>query len=388
MANFNCLHASLTFKIFENSDSLPSDWDEVAAGNIFLSRDYLNVLDVSSPENMQCWFIGIFNDDVLIGVAVSQFLDFTKISSFGERDNCFKNTIRTFFFKRFSSRVLLLGNNMLTGQNAFRFKQKPGQEHLKIICLAIDEICKRLAKRNSRPHLIIWKDFAGSVLDSFKQTAFDPYYQFSTQPNMVFDIRTEWHSEPEYVSSFVKKYRDQYKRARRKCDGITKRKLNLADIVELEDQINLLYMNVARNAPFNTFYLRKNHFVSLKKSLKSKFRMYGYFEGDKLVGFNTIIVNHEDIDTYFLGYDEDCQKEKMLYLNMLYDMIAYSVLKKYKRIIFARTALEIKSSVGATPLQMFGFIRHQNKFLNYFMSKLFKYFEPELKWQQRHPFRD
>jgi hypothetical protein len=42
----------------------------------------------------------------------------------------------------------------------------------------------------------------------------------------------------------------------------------------------------------------------------------------------------------------------MLYLNML------SINKGFKEIIFARTALEIKSSVGAKPIQMYGYIGH------------------------------
>jgi hypothetical protein len=44
----------------------------------------------------------------------------------------------------------------------------------------------------------------------------------------------------------------------------------------------------------------------------------------------------------------------MLYLNMLYDMIAYSINKGFKEIIFARTALEIKSSVGANQFKCMG----------------------------------
>ena len=47
----------------------------------------------------------------------------------------------------------------------------------------------------------------------------------------------------------------------------------------------------------------------------------------------------------------------MLYLNMLYDMVAYSIKKQFKTIVFARTALEIKSSVGAKPVAMKGFIK-------------------------------
>jgi hypothetical protein len=88
-----------------------------------------------------------------------------------------------------------------------------------------------------------------------------------------------------------------------------------------------------------------------------------------------------------LGYDEHCQKEKMLYLNMLYDMIGYSINKKYKRIIFARTALEIKSSVGAKAMDMYGLIKHNNPFLNLFVSKVFSYFEPRIEWQERNPFK-
>ena len=38
------------------------------------------------------------------------------------------------------------------------------------------------------------------------------------------------------------------------------------------------------------------------------------------------------MDTYFLGYDESIQREKMLYLNMLYDMIAYSINKNFNEI--------------------------------------------------------
>ena len=93
------------------------------------------------------------------------------------------------------------------------------------------------------------------------------------------------------------------------------------------------------------------------------------------------------MDTYFLGYDDNVQREKMLYLNMLYDMIGYSINKKYNRIIFARTALEIKSSVGAKAVDMFGLMKHNNPILNLLVAKTFKYFEPKLEWQERNPFK-
>ena len=77
------------------------------------------------------------------------------------------------------------------------------------------------------------------------------------------------------------------------------------------------------------------------------------------------------MDTYFLGYDDSIQKEKMLYLNMLYDMIGYAVEKQFKSIVFGRTALEKKSSVGAKPIKMYGLMEHRNGFINANLPKIF-----------------
>ena len=93
------------------------------------------------------------------------------------------------------------------------------------------------------------------------------------------------------------------------------------------------------------------------------------------------------MDTYFLGYDESIQRDKMLYLNMLYDMIAYSINQGFKEIVFARTALEIKSSVGAKPVKMYGLITHSNALINKNIGKLFDYLEPKTDWNERNPFK-
>jgi len=68
-------------------------------------------------------------------------------------------------------------------------------------------------------------------------------------------------------------------------------------------------------------------------------------------------------------------------------MTAFGIEYQFKKIIFGRTALEIKSSIGAEPIMMSGFIFHTNSFINKFMPKIFPKLEPTLAWQQRHPFK-
>lgn len=383
------MNAALSFKIYSSTDQLPTDWDLLAQHNIFLTSAYLKVLEISAPKNMRCHFIGLFEQQRLVGIALSQFLDLSEVESFGDRDSCLKTKIRQLVFKNFSATVLFIGNNMLTGQNAFAFSESiSASDGIAALHEAADQIKKQLQKTGLRTHLTVWKDFNEALLPEFKIAAFADYYQFSAQPNMVFDIRKQWFSFDHYIDALLKKYRDQYKRARKKAEGLAKRKLTLEEIIHYNPTIYKLYMTVAQNAPFNTFYLSENHFVEFKRALKDNFLFYGYFDAEKLVGFNTLIRNGNDIDTYFLGYDAHCQRDKMLYLNMLYDMTAYSINKGFSRVIFARTALEIKSSVGAVPVPVYGFIKHSNRLANYFMPKLFKYFEPEMAWQQRHPFKE
>lgn len=366
---------------------MPLEWNSLATDNIFLRREYLEVLENSSPINMICHFIGFFDDEQLVGIVLTQFLFAEKLESFGERDQCLKTSVRNFAFKNFASHVLFVGNNMLTGQNAFSYNKNIDQaKAFKTLHKAINYLKKDLKASGKKVHITSIKDFTATEIEPLK-AEFKNNFVFCTQPNMVFEINTSWKTEQDYIDALSKKYRDQYKRARKKAEGLEKRKMALPDILKYEDVIYDLYFHVAKNAPFNTFFLARNHFSTFKEMLKDDFLFYGYFLDGNLIGFNTLIKNGTVMDTYFLGYDESIQREKMLYLNMLYDMIAHSINQGFQEIVFARTALEIKSSVGAKPIKMYGIITHSNALINHNIDKLFNYLEPKTNWQERNPFK-
>jgi hypothetical protein len=379
---------ALSYQIFTDSDSLPETWDGVASYNLFLTKSYFRVLQESAPANMSCFFIGLFDEDKLVGCAIAQFLDMASVDSFGSRDHCLKENLRLFFFRRFASRVLILGNNMLSGENTFVFKSDIDQsDAFTALEGAMDSLRKDLAKQGRAPHLVVWKDFKPELASMIPDSVRQKFFRFTAQPNMVFEIPADWISENNYVNTLNKKYRDQYKRARKKQHGVFMRQLSAKEISENLITIHALYRTVADNAPFNTFYLKPNHWLSLKDNLGEDFLLYGYFEGNKLVGFDTLIKNGSVMETYFLGYDASVQKQRMLYLNMLYNMLGYAVKNRFRKVIFGRTALEIKSSVGATPIELTSFMQHQNPIVHKFLPMLYGYFEPAVEWKQRHPFK-
>ena len=378
-----------TYKIYSTISQLPNYWDEVSLENAFLQTSYLKVLEQSAPSNMQCFYIGVFENFELIGVALAQYLNLNKLESFGERDKCLKTYVRNFVFRNFGSHALFLGNNMITGQNGYIFNKEIDSKTIgEILSKCADEITLYFKKQNIKIHIVSFKDFYQDCAVELKKSSFAKMYEFNTQPNMIFELQPQWKLNEDYVASFSKKYRDQYKRAHKKFEGVETRELSLDDIVLHENRIYELYHHVAKNAPFNTFFLSKNHFASFKKQCGNGFILVGYFLNHELVGFHTLLLNGTTLETYFLGYDEQVQKEKMLYLNMLYNMTKFGIENQFKKIIFGRTALEIKSSIGAAPILMTGFIYHTNKWVDKLMPKIFPRLEPTFVWQQRHPFKE
>lgn len=337
---------------------------------------------------MQCFYIGIFEKTELIGVALAQYLNLNKLESFGERDRCLKTYVRNFVFKNFASHVLFLGNNMITGQNGYEFTKAIDFKDIGDLLLECANALTNYFKDHKiKIHIVSFKDFYQHCADELKKHQFSNIYEFNTQPNMIFELHKNWQTNEDYIAAFSKKYRDQYKRSHKKAAGISTQELSLEEIIRQEERINELYHHVAKNAPFNTFFLAKNHFSTFKKQCGERFKLVGYYLDEQLVGFHTLLLNGTVLETYFLGYDDQIQKEKMLYLNMLYNMTKFGIENRFEKIIFGRTALEIKSSIGAEPILMSGFIYHTNKWVNKFMPKIFPQLEPTLVWQQRHPFK-
>lgn len=380
---------TISYQIYTSVQEIPSKWDVIASSNIFLHTRYLKILSQAAPVNMECFFVGLFVQNELEGIALMQLIDLSQMPSVGNGKIKIQDKFRDFVMKVMASKVLFVGNNMLSGQNAFVTTRNIALEHtLNILHEASNALAQKQQKLGNIIHLISFKDFEVSQKNILEQHISQACFCFEIQPNMIFYVNQKWNSFDDYISDLTKKYRDQYKRARKKALPISKRKLNLNDLNIFQDRMHDLYEFVAKQASFNTFFLPANHWIVFKELLQDDFLVYGYFKDDLLIGFNTLIRNGNDMETYFLGYDIDYQKEYMLYLNMLYDMIAFSVNQGFSSVNFGRTALEIKSSVGAIDVPLYGFIMHKYKWVNPYMKYFFKWLEPKITWEKRSPFRE
>ncbi len=365
---------------------LPHNWNEiVGSNNRLLSTQYFRALEQSLPNNMNLEYIAYYDDNQsLIGGALIQKLNFIKHNTFN-RDKGKNCGIKNITIRNIANPIAILGNNMLSGQNGFYFDltQIDKKKSLQLLLASTNALSQHLKKNR----LTVLKDYSSSIMDLFDPKDLKNYTAFEVQPTMIFKVKNQWQSFEQYYESMNKKYRARLRTARKKFGDFQKKTLEMKDLSELQDQMYLLYKNVADKATFNTFFLAPHHFYELKKYLAEHFHVIGYFDKQgELVGFFSIIENYSELDTYFLGYDETQQKPRQLYLNMLLDMVQMGIDEQVEKINFGRTALEIKSTVGAKPQKLYGFLKHSFNPINTLMPAIFNQINPEKNFVERNPF--
>ena len=383
----------IDYIIYSKASELPESWNALSNNDLFLKTPFLKALEQSSPKNITPNYVGIFKNEELVGLAIIQRVEMYLEDIFrNTNDKYLIQKTKHLISKIVTGNALIIGNIMHTGQHGLYFKTESISyiDYLNQVSLAIKTITSQLKqKHNKKVRLIAFKDYFETDTIHKNQTFFKAHklYKVQVQPNMIFTVPESWESVEDYITAFTKKYRDRYKSARKKGKQLFKRELSLEDLTVLESEIFQLYKNVSDNARVNSFILNKNHFKILKKELKENFIVIGYFIDQELVGFFTLILNNKILETYFLGYNQKYQYKHQMYLNMLFDMAQYGIENSYKSIVYARTAMEIKSSVGAKPKTMKIYMKHTNFLANSMLKLIVKYLNPVTKWLDRHPFK-
>ena len=372
---------------------MPQVWNSLVEHDIFLQTTYLQALEDASPNNIKWFYVLVFKDNKAVGVAVVQRVQLYLKDIFRKtKVSCVKSFFRDLVSKTLKGNILAVGNITHTGQHGLFFLKEhiTQTQFLEIIFTALNDIKKQIfLNQKKKIRAIMMKDyFKNDSIHSSKKLFDDMrFHKVVVQPNMILCVKQEWLTIDDYVYCLNKKYRDQYKRARKKRLSIVVKELTLDDIKHHTPLLYKLYKNVTNNAKFNTFYLPKNHFFTLKTHLKDNFKVYAYFYKNQIIGFYTLILNNNTLETYFLGYDKAYQQNNQLYLNMLYDMISFGINNKFKTIVYARTAMEIKSAVGAKAITMLIYLKHTNGLLNALLKPIFKLMNPKQNWTERHPFK-
>lgn len=386
------------YSFFRSVEAAGADWDAAAPPNdLFLQRSYLAILERNPPLGMRFGYLVFYKGDTPVGVALCQIKYFKGDDNINDletqtKDPCFFGALANWFKRRVASMaaadILICGNMLLTGEHGYWFddqKIKP-IEAIEILEKALTEVIDIMDREQVKMPVILIKDIAPANMEQGKTLVQKGFVEFDIQPNMILHL--PYKGFDEYLASMSTKYRTRAKRAFKKAEGLEKKELTLLEIQRELPRIYALYVEVAKNAGFNMVDLNQNYLLALKHDLGEHFRMFAYYQDGHLLAFYTTIKNHDELEAHFLGYDKEHNHDKQLYLNILYDIIRIGLESGCHQIVFARTALEIKSSVGAEAHDLWCYLRHQNSIANKFAGTVLDYLKPVEEWQPRHPFKE
>lgn len=365
-------------------------WDALAADEILMSSQYLQVLELHQMEGIQPYYGIIHRGEDPIGIIYWQLKDFDLSESLDIHSHSDSALSRIWVkVKQFASRLikdnlLVVGNVSLTGDFGFRFCPSVSQKDQKMLVdKASLEFIELKKASGTKIKTIMVKDFRSEEgSNRFERVDYTPYV---ADPTMLLDIR--WDSFDDYLAEHKSKARVRVKRAKKLGAELKMKQLTIDEIIENQVKIFELYKKIASYSSFNLFTLNENYFVDLKLALKEHFQVYAVYYEDNFVAFFSTIVNKDVMHGHFLGYDQAFNAKTQLYLNILYWLVELAIDQKVGELELSRTALEIKSSIGAEPLELAVMVKAKNSLFNSLMKRVVPIFLPENKWQARSPFK-
>ena len=380
--------SSLTKKdavaLFGTIQDISDEWDAFAPeGDLFLNSRYFHFLESNPPTGFQFGYLLFYREGYPTGIAYCQWVNF---SGAKHLDLSPLPQWRQWILKRISISILVCGNMMLTGHSGYAFSQEiPREEQAQLLGKALDLLMMDRNVPQRKASIWVIKDVPQSNSDCFD--ALPSCTGFHIQPGMAIHFDPDWKSFDDYLGALTSKYRVRAKRAARKMKGIDTLPLNAARHNIFRKDIHQLYREVAYHSGFNIVELPEAYFAQMSEHFEDDFSAKAFVADGEIIGFYTLVRSApNNLDAHYLGFNGQENRKRQLYLNMLFDMIKTGIGMKVRRINFSRTALEIKSSVGARPEQFKLYTKHRCMLINALFPFSFQKFVPPHVWEERHPF--
>ncbi len=368
-------------------------WDSIAKNNIYLSSKFLNFVVENPPSDISSRFVSVYKNNQLVGILYFQIKDLNLGKAMRidrEKSGLFEfmKKVRHSLYGLINHKVLICGNTLVTGDNAFRFIEKLTEnESNALVNNCIDFVIEDEKRRGHNIRSILVKDFYKNNIKSKIQFHHDLYTPLEVQPNMIFELNPNWTSFEDYLAAMKAKSRTRLKRALKKSENLSFRTLSTDEIEEYNDEIYSLYKSTSDNASFNLFLLDRNYFLNFAKKFPNRFQLHAVFKADKLIAFYTTIEEEDVLDAHFLGYNRNENQQHQLYLNILLKLVQKTIYLGKAQLCLSRTAMEIKSSIGAQGHDMNVYLKSRNKLINASLKKILETVAPKEKWVPRSPFK-
>lgn len=365
------------------------DWNTVNKNqNIYLTLEYLLAIETALKNEMKFRYILFYNhNNIPVGIAIVQLVKFIDKGSPYYAHLCkLTGQLKNKIVQSLNIKVMVCGNVFSCGENGFLFSNEiPYNLAYENLHKALQRL-RKAEKTNDQTSIVLLKEFWPATFEKIDLFKEHNYRDFMIDVNMVLPIHKNWNTIDDYLSNMVAKFRTRVNSMLKKSAPLVVKNMELNDIVEHSSKIVELYTNVLNKSDIIMGSLNEQAFIQLKQHLGNQFVLNGYFLNNKLIAFSSVFWTKNILDANYVGIDYEYNIEYATYQRMLYDFVVLAINKKATEIRYGRTAEEIKSCLGAQPVNMKLFIKHKNSVSNKLLKPLIKSITPT-SFEIRKPFK-
>lgn len=393
--NEEIIHSSIVLPLeFKLTDSPEPEIYQGSKFGVYGSFEYLQALSKSAGEFGSFIYPKVYLNGKIIAAGCFQELNLTreKLNDLGRifaADSSW--TIRLegavkglLGAKSKSMKVLVAGNCQVSGPYGLFFYPEVNEESQQMIW---QHLVQYIENELNPYSIVLVKDLGSRSAEMDASWRRDSFTATQVLPVMQMALDPDWRSFDDYLAAMGSKYRIRAKAARKKGKELEVQRWNTEQIDEQIDSIMELYDQVYQRARFRLQKVSKDYFLELSKLDSGKFIFNAWLESGVLVGFSTMILDYERADAHLIGLNYETNKSHSLYLNMLYKYVEDSISARVGLLDLGRTAMEIKSTVGAVPVDLSVYLKLKNPLLNGLACMLAGSATTE-SWVQRHPFKN
>ncbi len=381
---------TISWRIYEHTSQVDGHaWSQLhPVAGAFLCLDYLSALEDAHDKGLEIRLAMFYRGAEPLGIAAFQIAHFA--TSEDAYSNVFLNCLNAIGRRirgKHVHNILINGNAFATGEHGFSFQPEADSKTI-AYCLhhAMEAIAAQEQKKGKRICAMVTKDFYPNTIGVADELERYRFKKFQVDHNMVMPVLSEWNTFDDYLDSLNTKFRTKAKSSLKRSSNLRVVEATESDVLLHEAAMQQLYENVYMKADFRLGKLQAAALAGLLKRIPNQFFVRQYFLNDVLVGFMTAMRCGNVMEAHVIGIDYESNREHGVYQRILYDYVELAIRLRCTRIVYGRTAAEIKSTVGAFPVDLTCCIKHRRIISNALLSMIINYVKPS-EYPQREPFK-
>ncbi|MBU7042149.1 MAG: GNAT family N-acetyltransferase [Theionarchaea archaeon] len=330
-ANTSPLSVSVHTSI-ENVDHM--QWNEVVGNDLFHTIDWLKLLEVSLPEEVNPFYITVYRGSVLVGAGI-----------------CY-NTIE----RQFKIPIPVIICTFPLFEEMALFTRIP--QDREVFSVLIDTL--ESIARNCKVHtLLITKSPSGFYGEILKEKG---YHHLHLMPTTYLDIT--WDTFQDYLKSLPRKAK---KNIRHTLNQGKKRGLRLVhsqDLSDIEYLYELFRATLDRYGHQNLIPFQLEVFKNLTTYVKEYTYVIRCYHGEELLGYWMYFFDGNIASLAISGMDQSRAPAYNTYFNVCYDTIREMIERGCERAWFGLSTYEVKRRIGCKLKTNIISIKTRNPLLN------------------------